>query len=211
MAKKDEKWRMSGHIHVTRRTNPDKTAEYANAVKSTKGPKHQSIPILEHSFTRPIVDGQVGHFVCSECAKKFYTTVSWGQHLKRFAAQEAIKHEAEFEPDLDRSHHELIVAQDANGEVIAGVVTIHHNKLPTPRNEVKKTLRVWQGLRRQGFEEWRYFLVEEARKYTLYLGCSGKRWVFKKVRPTGEEFYSIEYASKELALLYWDMVKITWK
>lgn len=196
----------ASRVHVLRIPNPDVIAAYSNAVKTTQGPKNNMEPVLDHSFTRPMVDGKIGHYKCSKCGIKYYTTVSWEQHLRKFRASEWADHEAEFVQDLQRSHviPEVYVGGTGDDRVI-GLVTIHHNKLPTPKNEV------WQSIRRQGVTEWRWIKISSTRKATVRLGFNGAKWKFSQELSTGEiTHYSHEFSSKEQAMMQFNSSRILW-
>lgn len=198
------------NTHVSRIPVAEKLAEYQNSVKSITGPKNNSEPVLENSFTRPVSDGVAGRFRCSKCGKVFYTTISWSQHLKKFSAKVAEDHEPIFEPDMKKGHVIADVANTLEGPVVFQVYK-SHAEIPTPRKEVETTLRVWQSKTRQGFDEWKYFRVSENKGAVLYLGFNGEVWHFKRKMPDGAEKFTIEYNSREQAMFYWDNFRLVWK
>lgn len=192
----------AGYVKVSRAVD-HRVAHYYNSVNTLTGPKDKSEPVLENSFTRPIVNGVPGKFVCSECGVSFHTTVSWDQHLKKFTAKQALEHMPVFVPDIKRGHYDV---EDG---------TYHpHRMIPTPLKDNQTQLRIWQSKTRQGFDEFRWFEVVRNSKFqtTLYLGSCGAVWQFKREYASGQTTeYSLEYSSKEEAMNAFDVGFIRWK
>jgi hypothetical protein len=185
----------ASRVHVLRTPNPDVVASYAEAVKTTTGPKNNLEPVLDNSFTRPVRDGVAGRLRCTECGRKFYTTIQWAQHLKGKSSDERLLHEQVFEPDLKKYHYDL-----DDGAYRP------HALMPTPRN-----VTIWQSKMRQGATTWRWLKVSSTRKETVRLGFNGDKWKFSKELPSGDiTHYSHPYESKEQAMLFFNSSRILW-
>lgn len=190
----------SDYINVYQGPNPTKLAEYHNAVKTVSGPKNNSEPVLDNSFTRPVDNGVAGHWLCSNCGKKFYTTVHWEMHMRKLRNHERIEHEPIFVSDEKKFH------LDHDG------VARPHKLIATPKKETAARLRVWQSRTLQGFEEMKWTrLVDNNKGTSLFLGFNGAVWQFKREYADGTQKLSFEYSSKEQAMWYWDNTGIHWK
>lgn len=209
----------SDFINVTKAPNPDKIAELHQTVRSTRGPKTNMEPVMENSFTRPMENGEAGRWWCICGRGPFWTTIAYQQHLKRLPKNEVFNpdnHDPIFQPDSDR-RRDLDRTRDPgytdpeSGEYIkAHVQDVLQGDMPRfHARAAAHNYRLWDGPRHTGFAEWHWQYVAAVKDVEYWLGFYGAEWVYRKVYADRME-YTIGYASRELAELYFSLHKLTW-